>query len=405
MGRGRIAVMIGLTGAVIVAVAPPARAHITFTLDYTYDTNGFFTANPAAKAALEQAANVYSDRLIDHLTDITSSASNTWNMEFSNPANGNIASIQNQTVPADNIRVYVGGRNLGGALGFGGPGGYSNGLGDATFISNLQYRGQAGAQGSSPTDFGRWGGSIAFDNTVQWNFGLSGPVKNKNDFLTVATHELAHVLGFGTAQSWYTYLTPSGANFVGPFVGPKSVALNGGPVPLETPDPGFNAQHFNFGVMSTVGGITAQETLMDPDITVGTRKKATLLDWAGLDDIGWDLAKPGDANADGTIDFNDLVSLAQSYNVSDGQRRWSNGDFNYDGNVDFNDLVSLAQNYNTSGIQGAPAIPGAPDGFAADWSAAQAVAAGVPEPASGAIAVALMVGGLMKRNRRIRGSS
>jgi hypothetical protein len=59
----------------------------------------------------------------------------------------------------------------------------------------------------------------------------------------------------------------------------------------------------------------------------------------------------GDANLDGTVDFNDLVPLAQNYLVADGNRTWSQGDFTYDGNVDFNDLVGLAQNYLLSAAQ------------------------------------------------------
>ena len=55
----------------------------------------------------------------------------------------------------------------------------------------------------------------------------------------------------------------------------------------------------------------------------------------------------GDANRDRTVDFNDLVKLAQNYNTAGGMT-WADGDFTGDGNVDFNDLVMLAQNYNTS---------------------------------------------------------
>jgi hypothetical protein len=77
----------------------------------------------------------------------------------------------------------------------------------------------------------------------------------------------------------------------------------------------------------------------------------------------------GDANHDRTVDFNDLVKLAQNYNTSG--KTWADGDFNGDGNVDFNDLVILAQRYNTSlpapGTTAAAAAASA-SSFAADWA-------------------------------------
>jgi hypothetical protein len=75
----------------------------------------------------------------------------------------------------------------------------------------------------------------------------------------------------------------------------------------------------------------------------------------------------GDANLDRSVDFNDLVALAQSYNTAGG-KTWAEGDFTGDGAVDFNDLVQLAQNYNTS-LTGAAAA-GAPLSFDAAMAAA-----------------------------------
>jgi hypothetical protein len=69
---------------------------------------------------------------------------------------------------------------------------------------------------------------------------------------------------------------------------------------------------------------------------------------------------PGDANDDLTVDFTDLVAVAQNYNTSGG-KTWAQGDFSGDGNVDFNDLVILAQNYNTTRAPaGAAALSGGP---------------------------------------------
>jgi hypothetical protein len=90
----------------------------------------------------------------------------------------------------------------------------------------------------------------------------------------------------------------------------------------------------------------------------------------------------GDANHDRSVDFNDLVKLAQNYNTVG--KSYAEGDFSYDGNVDFNDLVILAQHYNTSlpapGAVAAPAVT-ASASFASDWADATAPAAPVvPAP-------------------------
>ena len=61
----------------------------------------------------------------------------------------------------------------------------------------------------------------------------------------------------------------------------------------------------------------------------------------------------GDANLDGTVNFADLLLLAQNYGKHEAN--WDQGDFNYDGNVGFNDLLLLAQNFGSSLNTPAPA--------------------------------------------------
>src|SRR3954468_4904535 len=107
-----------LACAAVLAFAPSARAKVTFDFDYSLDT-GFFTTNPGAKTALERAATVYSDRLLDNLTDITPGNGNTWDANFTNPSTGAATTITDLTIPANSIKVYVGGASLGGALGQG----------------------------------------------------------------------------------------------------------------------------------------------------------------------------------------------------------------------------------------------------------------------------------------------
>jgi hypothetical protein len=372
-------------GGLGLALTPTAHAKVTFDFDYSLDgPAGYFATHLEAKTALQQASFVYSDRLLDSLSAITPSGSDTWTAKFNNPSTGDALSLLNLAIPANTVKIYIGARAPlpNGALANGTAGGFTV-SGTSSFVQTTAYRGQLGAADPVPTDFARWGGAIEFDSSMNWNFDLAGPHAGQQDFLSVATHELAHVLGFGTGGSWTKNLASTGV-----FTGTKAKALYGGPVPLDV-----NGAHFNNGTQSTAGGVP-QETLMDPDITTGTRKYITLLDFAALDDLGWDLARPGDANADGTVNFNDLLILASNYSTQ--TRRWALGDFNADGVVNFNDLLLLARNYNTSGPQPADLPAGTSPDFAAAWAAAEAA---VPEPASMAF-LSFAIIPLMTRRRR-----
>ena len=65
------------------------------------------------------------------------------------------------------------------------------------------------------------------------------------------------------------------------------------------------------------------------------------------------VTRKGDANLDGTTNFNDLLRLSQNYNQS--SKLFDDADFTYDGTVNFNDLLILSQNYNQSYPSAAPA--------------------------------------------------
>jgi autotransporter-associated beta strand protein len=103
----------------------------------------------------------------------------------------------------------------------------------------------------------------------------------------------------------------------------------------------------------------------------------------------------GDATLDGTVDFTDLVRLAQNYEAPSGGE-WFNGDFNYDGTVDFSDLVPLAQNYETS-LPAAAQLAQFGPGFEADF--ARALSA-VPEPGSVALVALTGAAAALRRRRR-----
>ena len=386
----------GLALAVCAARAPVARARITFEFDYSRDSTSFFDANTAdgqaARAAIERAARVYSDRLIDRLSAITPT-SNSWQATFADPRSNTTFAVTDLAVAADTIKVYAGARGLGADVARGGAGGYNVFTSNPALATAIRTRGQAGADAPTPTDFGPWGGSVTLNYFVSggWHTGTAAPAAGQYDLQTVALHELGHVLGLGTADSWKTHLTatvtPYGdLQYVGPYTGPKSAAIYGGSVPLETPPTPASASatvqhasHFAAGVTGTVGVSGPQPALFGPTVPAGVRRQLTGLDWAALDDLGWSLARPGDADANGAVDLNDLVILSNNYGRVAGDATWAEGDFDYDGNVSLNDLVALSNAYGVVGALGDDPPPSPSPDFAADWAYVTGTA--VPEPA------------------------
>lgn len=250
---------------------------LTIMIDYSYDTNNFFDTQEK-RDLFQSVANEYAVRIVDDLAAIKPSGSNTWSAQFTSPSTGQSTSVSNPIVPADTIIVFAGGRDLGGdTLGIGGPGGY-NATGSKSWLATVDRRGQAGAAGLNPTDFGPWGGSITFDSSgTNWFFGSTteGLDPGEADFVSVAMHELGHIFGFGTSQSFDNLITSGG------FAGSRSDAEFDG---LGRPQLADDDSHWAEGTID--GG---REVAMDPSILLGTRKLFTNLDWAALDDIGWTL--------------------------------------------------------------------------------------------------------------------
>jgi hypothetical protein len=108
---------------------------------------------------------------------------------------------------------------------------------------------------------------------------------------------------------------------------------------------------------------------------------------------------PGDANRDGTVDFEDLVALAQHYNTqTESETPWNDGDFNGDNQITFEDLVALAQHYGLSDLNPGDILdlPHYDLGFGAPAANGQPV----PEPATFAL-LAIAAALITPRRKRL----
>ena len=278
---------------------------------------GSFFNDAARRTALETAAASIIERFNDDLAAITPNSLLTWDATLDDPTTGSQLVVPNLSVAANELVIYVGGRDLPGSrVGEAGPGGFAfAGGGSYTqeqinqineFLDVIRYRGEPGANLTNPTDFGPWGGSIAFDTQTNWHFGLTtdGLDDDEVDFMSIAGHELMHVLGFGviyggsTNSSYETYSNGT------QFTGPAARANYGGAVPLA------NANHLSGDITSR-----GQVPLISPEVPKGERKILTPLDLATLDDLGWDVRPSTTATVTATHNYADNPDEGNQYPV------------------------------------------------------------------------------------------
>ncbi len=225
--------------------------------DYRFDTQGFFTSEK--RAVLEAAAALWENIIQDEFADTPVGTEIPF---LDNPQTGNFLS-EDFVVdrPIDDVLIFVGARDLQGRSG-----------------STLALAGPAGSASSTDgPDFEPSAGSIAFNVGTDWFYDPTPTTDtdlpiNQQDFLSTATHEIAHVLGFGTSNA-FTSLTSGSA-----FAGANALARNGGNgIPLG------GSAHIADGYQFGGSG----QTLMSPFAERGVRKRPTALDAAVLDDIGY----------------------------------------------------------------------------------------------------------------------
>lgn len=239
--------------------------------DYRFDTQGWFTAE--RRSALEAAANIWETILQDEFPDVaagtdiftrnpqpvrTTLTSTTVTQEYENQ-------IVQLDAPLDDLLVFVGAGNLGNAvLGLGGA--------SLTTAGNFGDRWQG-------NDFEPWVGSMTFNSAANWFFDATPSTaddlpNDQNDFISVAVHELGHVLGFATNAAAFNQQSQNQA-----FNGANALAQNGNlPIPMEA-----DGQHIQTNYQFGQSGMP----LMNPLNPIGTRLLPTVLDLAIFDDIGY----------------------------------------------------------------------------------------------------------------------
>lgn len=345
----------GQLSAFLLAAAIGGCAHnsaraITIQFDYSYDGLGFFgtAANPTpARTTLEFAARSFTS-FTDTLAPIVPGGQNGWTASFLDPSTGSLVHIPNLQVPGNTLIVYAIARDLtGSALGQASPGIHSFiGTPTVAFSNAVANRNQ----GSALNDFAPWGGVIAFDvrnsnnEARNWHYDFAAaPPSNAYDFHTVATHELAHLFGFGTSAAF----TADVANKQ--FVGAVTQTLYGGPVPMYAPNDQAS-QHWDVGVTSPPFLLgTRPKPSLGPLLSLGERRLITPLDYAALADVGWQvpaklLELPADFNRDGAVDGSDFLIWQRSFGGSG-----VNGDANGDGLTDNYDAWMLRQYFGAIG--------------------------------------------------------
>lgn len=362
---------------------------IDITVDYRYDSNGFFDPNTSngqqARAALQAVADRFSTIITSSLgaavlTDefpdarigfthpgtgafwqVSSASNEATDSLAANPINAADEYRGPWTINQDEWILYAGGRPISSA----GAGGTGTGLNwTSVFTDNDSVLNRGFRTSSMSGNLPVWGGSITFNNTgsINWHFDHTTVAPfGTFDFYSIALHEVGHALGLATtwddweANSAGGFFT--GANALAAYNADNGTALTS----LEVVSTGN--QHWEEDVYDsfifeaatpnltgTVGLGVLQDLLMEPEADflspIRQRFELTNVDVAALEDLGWSVISgptdPADFDTDGDVDAADLSIWETNYGLN------ALADADGDGSTTGRDFLVWQRNYTGS---------------------------------------------------------
>ena len=284
----------------LTAILPSSLSALTIQIDYTYDTNNFFNTQEK-RDAIEAAAQFFGDRIQDNLLRIDPAEfpGQSWTATFTHPTTGEALRRPDLVIPEDTIIIFVGARELFNRTAGQAGSGFSIENATLSWLQRVTARGQAGRTlpSNERTDLAPWGGAITFDTPREWNFSLEENLPG-TEFVRVALHEIAHILGIGASDSWRNLIED------GSFTGPAAIQSYGSAPPADNghflvPSEDADLESPLYGSFGAAHGPSRPVLMLPENSDSGSNfDVVTDLDLAALVDIGWEITLPLNLSVD-----------------------------------------------------------------------------------------------------------